>query len=144
MARQKEEKVKVVLDTNIILASVSRHSAYKIIFDNLEKGTYDLCVSTEILLEYEEKLAAVFSKTLASVITGALLLKSNVLKTEVYFRWNLVATDPDDNKFVDCALAANADYLVTNDKDYSTLKKIDFPSIRVINIEEFASMLNRK
>lgn len=117
MAWQKEEKVKVVRDTNIILASVSRHSPYRIIFDHLEKGKFDLCISTEILFEYEEKLAAVFSKLLASLITGALLLKSNVLKTEVYYKWNLVSSDPDDNKFADCTLAANADYLVTNDKD---------------------------
>ena len=135
--------MKVVLDTNIILSSVSRHSPYRIIFDHLEKGNYDLCVSNEILFEYEEKLASVFSKTLASLIMGAMLLKSNVIKTEVYFRWNLVANDPDDNKFVDCALAANADYLVTNDKDYRILKKIDFPSVRVINIDEFALMLKR-
>jgi len=108
-----------------------------VIFDHLEKGTFSLCISTEILLEYEEKITEVFSRTLASLISGALLLKSNVLRTEVYFRWNLVSNDPDDNKFVDCAIASNADYIVTNDKDYNILKKIDFPSVKVIDIDEF-------
>ncbi|HEX3081517.1 MAG TPA: putative toxin-antitoxin system toxin component, PIN family [Puia sp.] len=134
--------MRVVLDTNIILSSVSRYSPYKIIMDKLEEGAYDICVTTEVLLEYEEKLTENFSYTLANLVIGALLLKSNVVKTEIYYRWNLIASDADDNKFADCALAANANFLVTNDRDYNVLKKINFPSIEVVNIDEFVSMLH--
>ena len=47
----------------------------------------------------------------------------------------------DDNKFVDCAIAANADYLVTNDRDFSVLKKVEFPKIILIKIDEFIKVL---
>ncbi len=53
--------LKIVLDTNIILSSVSPFSPYRIILDKLDNFSYELCVSTEILLEYEEKLSTIFS-----------------------------------------------------------------------------------
>ena len=143
MAGQREKKVKVVLDTNIILASVSRKSPYRLIFDRFQSDGFELCVSTEILLEYEEKLKDEFSETLASFIMGAMLLKTNVIKTNIYFNWQLIPNDPDDNKFVDCALASNADYLVTNDKDFAVLKKIKFPPVRVIDIDTFLTVLKK-
>ncbi len=49
----------------------------------------------------------------------------------------MIQSDPDDNKFVDCAVAGNVDFLVTNDKHYNILKTIGFPPINVISLEEF-------
>ena len=49
--------------------------------------------------------------------------------------------DPDDNKFVDRALNACADYIVTNDKHFNVLKSIGFQPIKMINIETFISIL---
>ena len=49
--------------------------------------------------------------------------------------------DHDDNKFVDCAIAANATYIVTDDKHYNPLKEIDFPRIHIIKLMEFAAIL---
>ncbi len=53
---------------------------------------------------------------------------------------NLIVNDPDDNKFVDCAFAAGCDYLVTNDRDFDVLKKLDFPVINVVTLEEFKAL----
>ena len=58
-----------------------------------------------------------------------------------YFRWQLITADPDDNKFVDCALNAGADYIITNDKHFNILKNIDFPPIKVIDIAAFREIL---
>jgi putative PIN family toxin of toxin-antitoxin system len=134
--------MRIVLDTNIILSSVSRYSPHRIIFDKFEQGDYTLCLTTEILLEYEEKLSEIFSPLLAELIVGGMLLKRNVLMQEVYIRWNLLSKDADDNKFVDCAVAANADYLITNDRGFKILKKIPFPSLKILRIEEFEKILN--
>lgn len=46
-----------------------------------------------------------------------------------------------DNKFVDCAIASNADYLVTNDKHFDILKKVDFPKVNTIKIDKFIKFL---
>lgn len=134
--------MKVVLDTNVVLSSISPYSPYRTIFDHFEAGTYQLGLTTEILLEYEEKIESNFSVLLAELTVGAMSLKSNVNFVEVFFRWQLIYHDLDDNKFVDCALAFNADYLVTNDRHFRVLKNIPFPSLTVIKMEEFMEVLD--
>ena len=135
--------LKVVLDTNIVLSSVSSKSPYRIILESLFKGQYELFVTTEILLEYEEKLAANFDKELAEIILSALLLKRNVRKIETYFDLELIQNDVDDNKFVNCAFAANVHYLVSNDKHFNILKTTNFPKINLIKIDDFMDILNQ-
>lgn len=49
----------------------------------------------------------------------------------------------DDNKFVDCAIAGNVDYLVTNDRHFRILSEIDCPKITVISIDEFVEILSK-
>ena len=46
-------------------------------FDKFEQGDYTLCLTTEILLEYEEKIGEIFSPMLAELIVGAMILKRN-------------------------------------------------------------------
>ena len=48
------------------------------------------------------------------------------------FNFQLPFADEDDQKFVDCAVCGNADFLVTNDKHYNMLKDIKFPKVKVI------------
>jgi predicted nucleic acid-binding protein len=57
---------------------------------------------------------------------------------------NIINTDEDDNKFVGCVFAANADYIVTNDNDFSILKKVSFPKIKVGSIDEFKNIFIEK
>lgn len=67
---------------------------------------------------------------------------TNVNFITKYFRWNLIAADPDDNKFVDCAVSSNAKFLVTSDKHFNVLKNIKFPKIEVIGVDYFESILS--
>ena len=60
-------------------------------------------------------------------------MKKVVLDTNVF----QLLQDEDDNKFVDCAIASNASYIVTHDKDFNILKNIPFPKVRIINTEDF-------
>lgn len=50
--------------------------------------------------------------------------------------------DPDDNKFVDCAIACNAKYLVSNDKHFRILKDIPFPKVELLTAQEFQKELS--
>lgn len=56
---------------------------------------------------------------------------------EPHFRMELIKADPDDNKFVDCAFAAGADYLVTEDNHFNILKKTAFPKLNLVTLDEF-------
>lgn len=134
-------RFKVVLDTNVILRSISRRSAYAIILDKLNANVFELYVTNEILLEYEEKISGIFSKEAAELITGAFSLLQNVKKIDVYFHLNLIRGDVEDNKFSDCAFAGNVHFLVTDDKHFNVLKSISFPAINIISLEEFKQLL---
>lgn len=105
-------------------------------------GKYELLVTTEILLEYEEKLSDIFDVEVAELFLGALAFMPNVNRIDIHFNLQLIPQDVDDNKFVDAAFAGNAHYLVTNDKHYNTLKRIDFPLINIIKIEDFKALLS--
>jgi uncharacterized protein len=134
--------LKVVLDTNALLRSISRRSPFSVILDKLYDGDFELLVTNDILLEYEEKITDIFSKETAGLIIGALSLLPNVKKTEIHYYLNLIDNDKDDNKFSDCAFAGNVHYLVTNDKHFNVLKSIPFPSINIITLEAFRDLLS--
>jgi uncharacterized protein len=96
-----------------------------------------MCVTEEIYLEYEEILKQKYNIIVAHSFLNSLKELSNVVQTDIFYKWLLIQSDPDDDKFVDCAIAGNVDFLVTNDRHYNVLKTIGFPPINVISIEEF-------
>ncbi len=133
----------IVLDTNIFLVSIATKSKYRPIFDALIAGKFILAVSNSILSEYTEILERKTNAVIANNVTELLLALKNVVKTDVYYRWNLIKQDADDNKFVDCAIAANAQFIVTNDKHFRELKNVNFPKIEVISAEEFLKEITK-
>jgi uncharacterized protein len=133
--------MKIVLDTNILLISIPRFSKYRPIFDALLNGEFELAISNEILSEYVEILSQKTTSTIANNIAELILNLPNVYKTEVYFRWNLIKQDSDDNKFVDCAIASNADFIVSNDRHFKNLKDTSFPRLELMNAAEFLEKL---
>ena len=134
--------MKVVLDTNCLLVILPQNSRYRSLWDAFRQGKYTLCYSTETLQEYEELLIRFYSADFASFTVEMLLKSPNIVQTIPYYKWNLISADPDDNKFVDCALNAGADYIVTNDKHFKILRKIDFPKIKVVDIEYFMEIIS--
>ena len=133
-------KIRVVLDTNILLVSISSKSKYHWIFSNLLNNRYELYVTNEVLLEYEEIISSKYSEKVAKDVIRTLLLLENVVLVTPFFKWNLIADDKDDNKFVDCYLISNSDILVTNDKHFDILKEIDFPRVNIVKIDVFEDM----
>ena len=132
----------IVLDSNVILQVAFTQKPLRIVWDKLLAGEYTLCVTEDILYEYQEKVIDCFhNETLANLLINTLLNCDYVKRVETYFRYNLIQADKDDNKFVDCALACNAKYIVTEDSHFDVLKEIDFPKVDVICLEEFISIL---
>ncbi len=116
-----------VLDTNSLIQCIARQSRYHDLWISFLDGRNTLCVSTEILAEYTEILEQNISATFAQL---ALDVITNNPYTELitpWYRFNVIKADPDDNKFVDCAVAANAKFIVTEDHHYNELKNLVFP-----------------
>jgi predicted nucleic acid-binding protein len=57
--------------------------------------------------------------------------------------WNAITEDPDDNKFFDIAIAGNADYLVTNDAHFNSVKKLSFPSVKIVSADDFLRLVKQ-
>lgn len=133
--------MRIVLDTNCLIQSVGRHSKFRPIWDSILNGQNTLCVTNEILEEYSEILGCLFNQQFADMVILAILKNPFVELFSPHYRFNLITTDPDDNKFVDCAIVANARYIVTNDHHYNVLRKIKFPSVDVINLTDFLDLL---
>jgi len=129
--------MKIVLDTNVLLISLPTKSKYRTIFDYLINGKFELAISNEIISEYMEIIEQKTNEVIANNVIELLLSLENVLKVEVYYKWGLIENDYDDNKFVDCAISAEAKYIVTNDKHFNILKDIQFPKVNIISIDDF-------
>lgn len=134
----------IVLDTNCLLASLSKHSIHRPVWDAFLSGKYILCISTEIIEEYAEIIAQKTTPQIADNVIKLILNRSNVKQFSPYFHFHLIKADPDDNKFVDCAIIAGARYIVTNDAHFRVLAAIPFPTIEVVGLDEFQAELNRK
>jgi predicted nucleic acid-binding protein len=61
-----------------------------------------------------------------------------------FFHWEMIEADKDDNKYVDCMVAGQADFLVTADKHFNILNQIEFPELKVIDLESFSKLLRRE
>lgn len=135
--------MKLVLDTNCLIQSIPKRSRYHDVWVSFENGTNTLCVSTEILEEYMEILQRLIGNSVADVIIKSIINSPFVEFISPYHRFNLISADPNDNKFVDCAIAANARYVVTNDHHYDVLASIQFPHVDVISLDDFLESLHK-
>lgn len=136
--------MRVVLDTNSLLVSIGRKSKYRPIFDAILTGKINLLISNDTFSEYIEILEEKTSTFVAENIADLLIKSPDVEKIDIYFKWFIIQQDGDDNKFVDCALNGGADFLVTDDKHYSLLKRIGFPPIQVLKTADFLEIIKNR
>jgi len=105
-------------------------------------GEISLCVNTDILNEYEEKLCEYANAEVAHNVVEAIAALSTTTMQNTYVHFELLPGDVDDNKFVDCAIASNAELIVTNDKDFNPLKSISWPKVEIMNIQDFIILIS--
>jgi putative PIN family toxin of toxin-antitoxin system len=129
----------VVLDTNCLLQSLSQRSSFYCVWEAFIAGKYILCVTTEILEEYEEIIASHMSPSVAKLAIEIILRANNVKRVDAHYRFGLITADEDDNKFVDCAIVSNANYIVSDDKHFNILQTIPFPHVEVKRLIEFSA-----
>ena len=134
---------KIVIDTNIWAAVLGSKLTFRHILEALTQKRYTLAVSSEIMFEYEEIITQRYPKSPSTPINFLNLLDvlPNVHFMHPTYRWRLISVDPDDNKFVDTAISAGADYIVTEDRHFKVLKDNAFPLVKVLNLEEFSELL---
>ena len=120
--------MRIVLDTNCLIQSISPRSKYHAVWQSFVSGKNRLCVTNEIIEEYIEILQKLIGHEVSEYIVP-------------YYHFELIKADSDDNKFVDCAIVAHAKYIVTNDHHYNILREIPFPKVEIISIQNFMKIL---
>lgn len=131
----------IVLDTNCLLQALPSKSPHHKIWADILDGKISLCVNTDILEEYEEVIAQKSTAEIAHNVVEAIARLSTTTYQEVYIHFDLLTEDVDDNKFVDCAVASNAEYIVTNDKHFAPLEQIQWPQVTIVTIKEFLKQI---
>lgn len=132
---------RLVLDTNSLIQCISRRSRYHDLWLSLLDGRNILCVSTEILEAYSEILERKTSTKFAELALDVITNSPYTLFITPYYHFKLIVADPDDDKFVDCAVAGNAKYIVTEDSHYDVLKSLDFPQVDIIKLDDIIQQL---
>ena len=133
--------MKVVFDTNIYI------SAFVIPGGNAEKayihaidGDFELCASIAILTELARKLDEKFGWE-KQKIAQLIISISNLAKVFKTTPWLQILSDDPDNRILECALKAAADFIVTGDKHL--LKLRNYKNIEIIKLSTFLSMLHQ-
>ena len=127
----------IVLDTNCLILSLPPKSRYHKVWEAFVEGRYALCASNEILEEYEEIVSRFWGEDIANYVMNVIINNPSTRLFDPRFKYGFIAADPDDNKFVDCAIASNARYIVTEDRHFDALRRMDFPKVDVIGIDGF-------
>ncbi len=100
----------IVIDCNILVICLTSRSPYHNIYQAIIKGKVDLAVSTDIVLEYQEIIDQKYGITTANAFVALLNELPNVHLITTYYHWQLIAKDADDNKYCDCAIAAQRQF----------------------------------
>ena len=132
--------MRLCIDTNALVQLFGRNEIGRPIRDALLAGRLELAVSSDILLEYEEAITLLSGSArwqqIERFLTVLFHLHGNVLFLDPRFRFGVIAADPDDNKFCDCAIAAEADYIITSDHHFDALVSSGYKP-RPITPQEF-------
>ncbi len=127
---------RVVVDTNVFVSSFFGGNPRKIV-DLWKSGQVTICLSKPIIDEYVEVLQRLGLQNerelgeLLNLFARGLHVLFSAKTPELH----LVKEDPDDDKFIECAVALKADFVISGDKNLIAIK--DYVSIRIVTPKEF-------
>jgi putative PIN family toxin of toxin-antitoxin system len=142
VGKKPKKIIRVVLDTNVLISALLFKGELSRIVGLWQKGKIIPVISKETFDELRTVLEySKFSLSRAeikSLIEHDILPFFEVVNVSEHVKG--ACRDPEDDKFISCAISANADYIVTGDKDLSHLKK--YQSIRMIHASDFIKMFD--
>ncbi len=115
----------VVLDTNVVLQALNQRHPFAIILTEWYAERFIWALSTDILMEYQEVIVRQSGserwRSLARLLDLATTYSANIKHVSPSFFFRTISADRDDDKFADCAITANADFIVTSDAHFRPL-----------------------
>ena len=128
--------IKVVIDTNVFISSFFGGNPKRII-DLWKNGEIKLCQSGEIVDEYVEVLKRLGLQNESELQE---LLKTfseghNIIFSATTPSLKIIEQDPDDNMFIECAVALECSHIISGDKHLKSIK--NYMGIEIVNPKEF-------
>lgn len=117
--------MKVVLDTNLLVSGIFWGGTPLQVLERWRLGKIHVLATESILEEYLRVIENISVKVrrpdLFLAWSALLPMRLDLILVKKSFR---LCRDPDDNKFIDCAVAGKAEYIVSGDDDLLSLKKV--------------------
>ncbi len=128
--------IRVVIDTNVFVSSFFGGNPKKVI-DLWRDTEIILCISKDILDEYIDVLQRVGLKEESEIgeLLSLFAKGLNILFTTKTPKINAVKDDPDDDKFIECAVALKAEAIVTGDRGLKSIG--EYMGIKILTPPEF-------
>ena len=137
--------MRVVLDANVVISAlITPQGAMAQVLDFWKQGVYELVLSPEVLDEiarvaHYPRIQERYRLDDAQIDEFIRLLGEEATLIQPSFRVQTVVEDPDDDRYVECAVAAGADLIVTGDAHL--LKLGDYQGIRMTKPGDFLLLL---
>lgn len=131
--------IKVVLDTNVFVSSFFGGNPRKVV-TLWKTGEVTLCLSKPIINEYIEVLQrlGLQDERELSELLGIFARGFHTIFTAKTPELHVVEVDPDDNKFIECAVGLKADFIISGDKALTAIP--EYMGIRIVNPKEFITI----
>lgn len=133
---------KVVIDTNVFISAFGWGGRPLEVIELLENREIRNCVTEEIIEEFVSAVSYSkldFPKKLQTNILEFILAYSDIYTTKKHLS---ITSDPKDNKFIECALTANAEFIITGDKGLLSVKQLK--GVTIITPDDFLTIKNNK
>ncbi|MFZ2654910.1 MAG: putative toxin-antitoxin system toxin component, PIN family [Victivallales bacterium] len=133
--------IRAVVDTNVFISSFFGGNPRKII-DLWKQERLQLCLSQAIVEEYIEVLLrlGLQNKSEIKELLSLFAKSGNTLFTSSTEPVSLVVDDPDDNKFIECAISLKAEYIISGDKHLLNIRK--YLNIKILSPLDFLNGIN--
>ena len=132
--------IRIVVDTNVFVSSFFGGNPRRIV-DLWKSGQVTLCLSKSIIDEYVEVLSHFGLKNERELdeLLGLFARGFHALFSAKTPELHVVVEDPDDNKFIECAVALKADFVISGDKALGEIQ--DYMGIKIVTPKQFLEMI---
>ena len=127
--------MRIVIDTNVIASAIFFGGKPRKLLEMLFSRSFEAYASPEIVTEYKETAEELLSRYPQKPVQLPLRMIIAAMKLITPVSRIHVCRDPDDDKFIECAMDAKCLFIVSGDKDLLTIK--DYQGVKVVTVAEF-------
>ena len=131
--------MRIVIDTNVVVSAMFFGGRPRQLLEMLMKHQVEAYVTQEIITEYQETSDELLSRYPTKPVRlplNQIISACNLLETHSKIA---VCRDPEDDKFIECAVAGKCIYIVSGDKDLLAVEK--YHNIQIVTVADFLNSL---